>query len=110
MSTHFSLDFTSYLKAILHDMFAPYVLEWDNIHFENSLAALRPFNTCSVMKIINILLNGWATRSRIKGAHSVYPCLAGCHGGRDDLCHYIFRAMCFSQCKVLNRELSIHPH
>ena len=31
----------------------------DNIHFENSTAALKPFNTGDVMKIINTWLSAW---------------------------------------------------
>ena len=48
MSSHFNLDFMSYLKARLRDMFVQYVLDWDNIHFESSIAALKTFNTGNV--------------------------------------------------------------
>ena len=74
LSSHVNLDFTIYLKERLQDMFAPYVLDLDNINFDNSIAALRPSNTGNVIQIIKILLNGWTTTSRIKGGHDVYPC------------------------------------
>ena len=93
MSSHFNLNFTIYLEERLEHMFAPYVLGWDNIHFENSLAALKPFSTGNVMQIIKIWLNGWTTTSRIKGGHDVYPCFFGCHGCRDDRHHYIICPM-----------------
>ena len=54
MNSHFNLDFTIYLEERLQDMFAPHVLDWDNIHFENSLAALKPFNFGEVMEIMNM--------------------------------------------------------
>ena len=56
-------------------MFAPFVLDWDNIHFENSIAALKPLYTGKVMDIKKTLLNGWIAFSRIKGGNDVHPCL-----------------------------------
>ena len=41
MSSHFNPDLIPYLKARLEKMFDPYDLDWDDIHFENSPAALK---------------------------------------------------------------------
>ena len=51
MTTHYNLDFIAHLKERLQTMFAPFVLNWASIHFENSIAALKPFKSSgNVMK------------------------------------------------------------
>ena len=72
MSSDVNLDFTFYLKERLQDVFDLYVLDWDNIHFESSIAALNPSNTGDVMKIIKTLLNEWTTSSRVAGVHKFW--------------------------------------
>ena len=63
-------------------------LDWNNVNFENSLAAVKKFNSGNVMKISKTLLNAWISSTRIKGANSVYPCLFGCDACVDRLSHY----------------------
>ena len=38
MSSYYIDGFVLYLKARLQDMFVPFVLDWDNIQFENSFS------------------------------------------------------------------------
>ena len=52
MSSHYNLDFIAHLEERLDPLLTPHKLDWANIHFENSIAALKPFNAGNVMKVI----------------------------------------------------------
>ena len=109
MSSHYNLDFITHLKERLDSLFDPHKLDWTSIHFENSIAALKPFNAGSVMKVIKTLFNAWTTSSRMGGAHYIYPCLFGCKDKCDRLGHCLVCPMMLSLRKFMHRELSIHP-
>ena len=84
-------------------------LDWTSILFENSIAALKPFNAGNVMKIIKTLFNAWTTCSRIGGAHYIYPCTFGCNDCCDRLSHYLICPMLLTLCEFMHIDFSIHP-
>ena len=107
------IDFSTHLKERLQSMFAPDMLDWGSINFENSfensLAAPKNYNSGNVMKVIKTWLNAWTTSSRMCGAHYIYPCLLGCSDSCDRLRHYLICLLLFSLCKYMHRDFSIHP-
>ena len=103
MSSHYKLDFIAHMKERLDTLFAPHKLD-----LANSITALKPFNSGSVMKVIKTWMNAWTTSSRMGGAHYIYPCLFGCKDERDRLGHNLVCPMMFSLCKFMHRDLSIH--
>ena len=88
MRCRFGLDFPSHIKARIKNLFSPYLVDWENINFENSLTAVKALQPGNAMKVLKTWSNGWHTSSRIQATH-INPCLFGCHGVRDDLHHYI---------------------
>ena len=74
-------------------LFQPQVLNWNCIQFNHSIAALKPFNSGNVMKVIKTLMNAWTTSSRMGGAHYIYPCL--------------FRGWCF--CGAVTTDSVLRP-
>ena len=88
MSSHYNLDFIKHMTERIDSLFQPQKLNCNCIQFKHSIAALKPFNSGNVMKVIKTLFNAWTTSSRMGGAHYVYPCLFGCNDSCDRLGHY----------------------
>ncbi len=69
MSSHYNLDFIKHMTERIESLFHPQKLNWNCIQFENSIAALKPFDADNVMKVIKTMFNAWTTSSRMGGAH-----------------------------------------
>ena len=109
MNSHYNLDFIKHMTERISTLFQPLVLNWSCIQFNHSIAALKPFNSGNVMKVIKTLMNAWITSSRIGGAHYSYPCLFGCSGSCDRPGHSSICPRLFTLCKFMHRDVSVHP-
>ena len=64
MKCRFGLDFPNHIRARISDMFSPYLVDWEHISFETSLAAVKILQIGNAMKVLKTWLNRWHSSSR----------------------------------------------
>ena len=52
MHCKFNLDLATHMKCRLDDMFSPYIVPWDDMHFSNSLALVKALHPGNAMNVI----------------------------------------------------------
>jgi len=109
METFFACDIKDQLVIRLTNMFAPYDLDFVNaINLASCINSLKSLRCVDSMRILKTWANGWATSYRMHDP-ILLPCLFGCVGRPDDLCHYVQCPHLYALCKYLRTDSSENP-